>query len=81
MVPISVYWAMVALPVLQRDHPSRFWQVTSWLLPVALAVFFFAPFIGADFSQIILPSKDFIQILLPGKPMPPEYPLRPLLRR
>ena len=76
VVPISAYWAMVALPVLQRGRPSRFWQATSWLLPVALAVLFFAPFIGSDFSQVLLPSKDFSQALLSGKPTPPEHPLR-----
>ena len=57
VVPISAYWAMVALPVLQHGRSSRFWQATSWLLPVALAVLFFAPFIGSDFSQTLLSSK------------------------
>jgi hypothetical protein len=66
IVPIAAYWASNTWMKERANSHSSLFRAAAWLLPAILAVLFFAPFVGFDFSQA----------LVSGKSMPPEHPLR-----
>jgi hypothetical protein len=65
-VPIAACCSAIMFPQEGNGELSKFRRAVNQLLPVILAVLFFTPFIGFDFSQA----------LLSGRSMPPEHPLR-----